>query len=152
MPFYNLLSTIYFLLLAVHRALWVILRFCNAAAQTNKWTCLVCVSLQERVEYLFLIIFTVEAFLKVIAYGLLFHPNAYLRNGWNLLDFIIVVVGWVDRNGFILLVNKWFDRRNDKDSQSCIIGSHCLFLELFKSATWHIFQHQHIIAKLIIVP
>uniref|UniRef100_A0A3Q0ST43 Voltage-dependent L-type calcium channel subunit alpha n=1 Tax=Amphilophus citrinellus TaxID=61819 RepID=A0A3Q0ST43_AMPCI len=44
----------------------------------------------ERVEYLFLIIFTVEAFLKVIAYGLLFHPNAYLRNGWNLLDFIIV--------------------------------------------------------------
>ncbi|KAF1372356.1 hypothetical protein PFLUV_G00264410 [Perca fluviatilis] len=50
-------------------------------------------SLQERVEYLFLIIFTVEAFLKVIAYGLLFHPNAYLRNGWNLLDFIIVVVG-----------------------------------------------------------
>nr|XP_005989524.1 PREDICTED: voltage-dependent L-type calcium channel subunit alpha-1C [Latimeria chalumnae] len=47
----------------------------------------------ERVEYLFLIIFTVEAFLKVIGYGLLFHPNAYLRNGWNLLDFIIVVVG-----------------------------------------------------------
>ncbi|XP_045444385.1 voltage-dependent L-type calcium channel subunit alpha-1C isoform X28 [Pipistrellus kuhlii] len=47
----------------------------------------------ERVEYLFLIIFTVEAFLKVIAHGLLFHPNAYLRNGWNLLDFIIVVVG-----------------------------------------------------------
>ncbi|XP_070997917.1 voltage-dependent L-type calcium channel subunit alpha-1C [Oncorhynchus clarkii lewisi] len=47
----------------------------------------------ERVEYLFLIVFTVEAFLKVIAYGLLFHPNAYLRNGWNLLDFIIVVVG-----------------------------------------------------------
>uniref|UniRef100_A0A2K6TPS8 Voltage-dependent L-type calcium channel subunit alpha n=1 Tax=Saimiri boliviensis boliviensis TaxID=39432 RepID=A0A2K6TPS8_SAIBB len=50
-------------------------------------------SVRERVEYLFLIIFTVEAFLKVIAYGLLFHPNAYLRNGWNLLDFIIVVVG-----------------------------------------------------------
>uniref|UniRef100_A0A8C2DY51 Voltage-dependent L-type calcium channel subunit alpha n=1 Tax=Cyprinus carpio TaxID=7962 RepID=A0A8C2DY51_CYPCA len=49
--------------------------------------------LPERVEYLFLIIFTVEAFLKVIAYGLLCHPNAYLRNGWNLLDFIIVVVG-----------------------------------------------------------
>ncbi|XP_060745275.1 voltage-dependent L-type calcium channel subunit alpha-1C isoform X1 [Tachysurus vachellii] len=47
----------------------------------------------EQVEYLFLIIFTVEAFLKVIAYGLLCHPNAYLRNGWNLLDFIIVVVG-----------------------------------------------------------
>lgn len=56
--------------------------------------------LQEQVEYLFLIIFTVEAFLKVIAYGLLCHPNAYLRNGWNLLDFIIVVVGWVNANVF----------------------------------------------------
>lgn len=48
---------------------------------------------QEKVEYAFLIIFTVETFLKIIAYGLLFHPNAYVRNGWNLLDFVIVIVG-----------------------------------------------------------
>lgn len=47
----------------------------------------------EKVEYAFLIIFTVETFLKIIAYGLLLHPNAYVRNGWNLLDFVIVVVG-----------------------------------------------------------
>ncbi|XP_075923076.1 voltage-dependent L-type calcium channel subunit alpha-1D isoform X3 [Petromyzon marinus] len=47
----------------------------------------------EKVEYVFLVIFTVEAFLKIMAYGLLVHPNAYLRNGWNLLDFVIVVVG-----------------------------------------------------------
>uniref|UniRef100_A0A8C3VI73 Voltage-dependent L-type calcium channel subunit alpha n=1 Tax=Catharus ustulatus TaxID=91951 RepID=A0A8C3VI73_CATUS len=47
----------------------------------------------EKVEYAFLIIFTVETFLKIIAYGLLFHPNAYVRNGWNLLDFVIVIVG-----------------------------------------------------------
>lgn len=48
---------------------------------------------QEKVEYAFLIIFTVETFLKIIAYGLLLHPNAYVRNGWNLLDFVIVIVG-----------------------------------------------------------
>uniref|UniRef100_A0A287D6G2 Voltage-dependent L-type calcium channel subunit alpha n=1 Tax=Ictidomys tridecemlineatus TaxID=43179 RepID=A0A287D6G2_ICTTR len=55
----------------------------------------VCVSFssQEKVEYAFLIIFTVETFLKIIAYGLLLHPNAYVRNGWNLLDFVIVIVG-----------------------------------------------------------
>uniref|UniRef100_A0A452I8C4 Voltage-dependent L-type calcium channel subunit alpha n=1 Tax=Gopherus agassizii TaxID=38772 RepID=A0A452I8C4_9SAUR len=47
----------------------------------------------EKVEYAFLIIFTIETFLKIIAYGLLLHPNAYVRNGWNLLDFVIVVVG-----------------------------------------------------------
>lgn len=53
----------------------------------------ICFSLQEKVEYAFLIIFTVETFLKIIAYGLLLHPNAYVRNGWNLLDFVIVIVG-----------------------------------------------------------
>ncbi|XP_069499722.1 voltage-dependent L-type calcium channel subunit alpha-1D isoform X1 [Ambystoma mexicanum] len=47
----------------------------------------------ETVEYAFLIVFTIETFLKIIAYGLLMHPNAYVRNGWNLLDFVIVIVG-----------------------------------------------------------
>ncbi|XP_062975001.1 voltage-dependent L-type calcium channel subunit alpha-1F [Elgaria multicarinata webbii] len=47
----------------------------------------------EQVEYVFLIIFTVETFLKILAYGLVMHPSAYIRNGWNLLDFVIVVVG-----------------------------------------------------------
>lgn len=47
----------------------------------------------EVAEYVFLAIFTLEAVLKIIAYGFLFHPGAYLRNGWNILDFVIVVVG-----------------------------------------------------------
>lgn len=49
--------------------------------------------LQETVEYAFLIIFTIETFLKIIAYGLVMHQNAYVRNGWNMLDFVIVVIG-----------------------------------------------------------
>lgn len=48
---------------------------------------------QEQIEYIFLAIFTMEVILKIIAYGLCLHPNAYLRSGWNLLDFVIVVVG-----------------------------------------------------------
>lgn len=32
--------------------------------------------------------------MKIIAYGLVAHQSAYLRNGWNLLDFTIVVIGW----------------------------------------------------------
>ncbi|CAL8402352.1 unnamed protein product, partial [Arctogadus glacialis] len=47
----------------------------------------------ETVEYAFLIIFTIETFLKIIAYGLVAHQNAYVRNGWNMLDFVIVVIG-----------------------------------------------------------
>lgn len=42
---------------------------------------------------MFLVIFTLETVLKIVAYGLVLHPSAYIRNGWNLLDFIIVVVG-----------------------------------------------------------
>ena len=33
--------------------------------------------------------------MKIIAQGLFQHQNAYLRNGWNILDFIIVIIGVV---------------------------------------------------------
>uniref|UniRef100_A0A452H6Z8 Voltage-dependent L-type calcium channel subunit alpha n=1 Tax=Gopherus agassizii TaxID=38772 RepID=A0A452H6Z8_9SAUR len=49
----------------------------------------------EKIEYVFLIIFTIEATLKIIAYGFLLHTDAYLRNGWNVLDFAIVSLGLV---------------------------------------------------------
>uniref|UniRef100_A0A3P9QCV4 Voltage-dependent L-type calcium channel subunit alpha n=1 Tax=Poecilia reticulata TaxID=8081 RepID=A0A3P9QCV4_POERE len=47
----------------------------------------------ESLEYIFLIIFTFECFMKIIAYGLVFHEGAYLRNCWNILDFVIVFMG-----------------------------------------------------------
>uniref|UniRef100_A0A1I7XSX5 Voltage-dependent L-type calcium channel subunit alpha n=1 Tax=Heterorhabditis bacteriophora TaxID=37862 RepID=A0A1I7XSX5_HETBA len=49
----------------------------------------------EQIEYLFIVVFTIECVLKVVALGFLFHPGAYLRNAWNILDFIIVVIGLV---------------------------------------------------------
>lgn len=48
---------------------------------------------QENFEYVFLVVFSAEAVLKIIAYGFLLHPGSYLRNGWNFLDFTIVVIG-----------------------------------------------------------
>ncbi|XP_015033625.2 voltage-dependent calcium channel type D subunit alpha-1 isoform X1 [Drosophila willistoni] len=47
----------------------------------------------EKVEYVFLVIFTAECVMKILAYGFMLHNGAYLRNGWNLLDFTIVVIG-----------------------------------------------------------
>uniref|UniRef100_A0A4W6F973 Voltage-dependent L-type calcium channel subunit alpha n=1 Tax=Lates calcarifer TaxID=8187 RepID=A0A4W6F973_LATCA len=47
----------------------------------------------ESLEYIFLIIFTLECFLKIVAYGFVFHEGAYLRNCWNILDFVIVFMG-----------------------------------------------------------
>lgn len=48
---------------------------------------------QEKAEYFFVAIFTVESILKITAFGFLFHPGAYLRNPWNILDFVIVIIG-----------------------------------------------------------
>lgn len=61
----------------------------------NKYTTVmnVFILLQEKIEYIFLVIFTVECVMKIIAYGFVAHAGAYLRNGWNLLDFTIVVIG-----------------------------------------------------------
>ncbi|KAM9212078.1 voltage-dependent L-type calcium channel subunit alpha-1S [Dugong dugon] len=47
----------------------------------------------EKLEYFFLIVFSIEAAMKIIACGFLFHQDAYLRSGWNVLDFIIVFLG-----------------------------------------------------------
>merc|ERR1719167_1978746 len=33
--------------------------------------------------------------MKIIAQGFFQHQNAYLRNGWNILDFTIVIIGVV---------------------------------------------------------
>ncbi|XP_012282191.2 muscle calcium channel subunit alpha-1 isoform X1 [Orussus abietinus] len=62
----------------------------------------------EKIEYIFLVIFTVECVMKIIAYGFVAHPGAYLRNGWNLLDFTIVVIGMVS-TVLTILMKEGFD-------------------------------------------
>ncbi|KAJ2939429.1 hypothetical protein O0L34_g10861 [Tuta absoluta] len=47
----------------------------------------------ENVEWIFMVIFTAECVMKIIAYGFVLHPGAYLRNTWNSLDFLIVTIG-----------------------------------------------------------
>ena len=47
----------------------------------------------EETEVYFLVIFCVEATFKITALGFLFHKGAYLRNMWNIMDFIVVFTG-----------------------------------------------------------
>ncbi|XP_035829518.1 voltage-dependent calcium channel type A subunit alpha-1, partial [Aplysia californica] len=47
-------------------------------------------------EVYFLGIFCVEAFLKIVALGFCLHKGSYLRNVWNIMDFIVVVTGFLD--------------------------------------------------------
>lgn len=42
-------------------------------------------------DYIFTAIFTVEMSIKIIALGLVFHPGAYLRDWWNVLDGFVVL-------------------------------------------------------------
>jgi voltage-dependent calcium channel L type alpha-1S len=46
-------------------------------------------------ELSFLIIFTIEAILKILAYGFVLDRNTYIRDPWNILDFIVVFFGWL---------------------------------------------------------
>jgi hypothetical protein len=44
------------------------------------------------IDYVVTTLFALEATLKILVYGLLLNgPNSYLRNSWNIMDFIIVV-------------------------------------------------------------
>lgn len=40
----------------------------------------------QNLDYLFLAIFTLEMFLKVIAMGLFMRPYSYLRDSWNIVS------------------------------------------------------------------
>jgi hypothetical protein len=43
-------------------------------------------------------IYILEMFLKIFALGFIMKRNSYLRDNWNILDFIIVVTGFISQN------------------------------------------------------
>lgn len=44
-------------------------------------------------------IFSLESVLKILAWGLIFDKKSYLRDPWNVLDFVVVVSGLIERAG-----------------------------------------------------
>ena len=50
-------------------------------------------SFQDDTEPYFIGIFCFEAGIKIIALGFAFHKGSYLRNGWNVMDFVVVLTG-----------------------------------------------------------
>jgi len=49
----------------------------------------------ETIDFVFLLIYTMEMVLKIIAMGFFMRAHSYLRDSWNILDFTVVVLGWV---------------------------------------------------------
>ncbi len=87
--------------------------------------------LQDDTEPYFIGIFCFEAGIKIIALGFVFHKDSYLRNGWNVMDFVVVLTGWVNcwggRNCF-----KWcilcvcvLCLQESKGSDLCLCESAC---------------------------
>ena len=48
---------------------------------------------QENTDIIFNILFMIETVIKIIAWGFILDSGSYLRDGWNWLDFIVVLVG-----------------------------------------------------------
>lgn len=49
------------------------------------------------IDFVFLLIYTAEMILKIIAMGFFMRPHSYLRDGWNILDFTVVLLGWLSK-------------------------------------------------------
>jgi hypothetical protein len=47
----------------------------------------------DLLNYVMTFIFLVEALIKIVAMGLVFDSNTYLRDGWNVIDILIVISG-----------------------------------------------------------
>lgn len=52
-------------------------------------------SLANNTDQYFLYLFSIEMALKFLSFGIVLSPNSYFRDYWNILDFLVVVVGWI---------------------------------------------------------
>lgn len=50
----------------------------------------------ELAGLVFSIIFIIECVLKILAMGFFIHFQSYLRDGWNIIDFLVVLTGLVE--------------------------------------------------------
>jgi hypothetical protein len=46
-------------------------------------------------EYFFLVLYTIEMLLKILGMGFVMTNESYLRDSWNLMDFIIVISAYI---------------------------------------------------------
>jgi voltage-dependent calcium channel L type alpha-1D len=47
----------------------------------------------DNADQYFTIFYIIEAALKIIAFGFIVHKKSYLRDPWNVIDFVVVVIG-----------------------------------------------------------
>lgn len=90
----------------------------------------------SEIELFFVIFYTLECALKISSYGFVFNKNSYLRDWWNVLDFVIVFTAWLDtlgNSGFKLSALRSIRVLRPLRSISSISGMRALFLALINS-------------------
>ena len=55
-------------------------------------------NISQKIDTFFTIAFIIEAFIKACALGFLMDKGSYLRESWNVLDFLIVCISLIDLN------------------------------------------------------
>ena len=53
----------------------------------------------DATEPYFLLIFVFEMVVKILAHGFALHGGSYLRDGWNIMDFVVVSTGLLEAYG-----------------------------------------------------
>ena len=85
-------------------------------------------------ELVFLLIYTCESTIKILAFGLLKPPGSYLRDKWNLLDLTIIITGWVESFQFKLNVLRILRILRPLRNISSIRGLRVIFIALVRAA------------------
>jgi Ion transport protein len=50
---------------------------------------------EDSIEKVFLALYSLEMVLKILAFGFIFGEETYLKDPWNILDFVIVMSAWL---------------------------------------------------------
>mmetsp|Transcript_22888 Transcript_22888/g.22176 ORF Transcript_22888/g.22176 Transcript_22888/m.22176 type:complete len:193 (+) Transcript_22888:521-1099(+) len=80
----------------IFEAISIIVIGCNSISLTMQDP-----TVDEEIQFLvtldiiFQALYTVEMVLKISALGFIIKPNSYLREPWNILDFVIVISGYI---------------------------------------------------------
>lgn len=84
-----------YILYSAFNLLSMLQKTCSSFRHTKKTSCpsFCSLFLQDDTEPYFIGIFCFEAGIKIIALGFVFHKDSYLRNGWNVMDFVVVLTG-----------------------------------------------------------
>ena len=64
------------------------------------------------VDKIFLVLYSLEMIFKILGYGLIISDKAYLRDPWNILDFTIVI------SGYLTLITDQIKAADEKDQVS----------------------------------